>query len=407
MTSRPIQIATDGHDLGPTRTWLFVLAFLMQAASLSQLPFLQENSLAKVGLSVTEFAVLAMLIWQTRRAPNLGRWFGIAVSLVVVRLVYAWLIGYLRYGSTLAGALQEGRFGILIVIAPVAFVFFRSMSVRKIGEMVLGLTAAVIVADMLITWFFVRTGYLSIGGRGGSRYVLSVIPLLLFIWVRMIVSIRSGEPLRYRDLGLLLVALLHIALFSTSRTEAILCGSVIGQWVYVRQPHLRWPMLAIVVGIVYFAYISIQLSGDAQIGGRDYRLALAYSRDAFPFGVGLVPEAIQKMQLGTAGNFFASDYGPILLIYRYGMVGIAIGIALLFMWLRFLLRTLTIPGTYVVAASVLFYFMIVPLLDYGSMIGGLLLGATAAVMAAAPQPRRSEVTAASPGERFVKQRQPV
>lgn len=398
MTSRPIPSATN-VALEPTRTWLFALAFLMQTASLSQLPFLQENTLAKLGLSITEFSVLGLLIWLTRKVPGLGRWFGIAVLLVVVRFIYAWLIGYLRYDSTLAGALQEGRFGLLIVIAPVAFVFFRAMSVRKIDEMLLALTVALVIADLLATWFFVRTGYLSIGGRGASRYVISVIPLLLFTWIRMIVSIRSGEPLRYKDLGLLLIALLHIALFSTSRTEAILCGSIIGQWVYVRQPHLRWLLLAMVTGIVYFAFVSIQPSADAQIAGRDYRLALAYSRDAFPFGVGLVPEAIQKIQLGTAGNFFASDYGPILLIYRYGMVGIAIGVALLSMWLRFFLRTLSISGTYVVAAGILAYFMIVPLLDYGSMIGGLLLGATAAVMAASPQ--RDDVAAPAPDRRLV------
>lgn len=387
MELHPAQLGNHDGSSGPTRISLFVLAFLMQMASLSQLPFLQENVLAKVALSISEFAVLAMLIWHMRRAPKVGRWFGIVLLLVLLRFFYAWLIGYLRYGSTLAGALQEGRFGLLIVIAPVAFLLFNSMTVRKIGDIVIGLTCALIMADILVTWFFVRPGYFSIGGRGASRYVISVLPLILFTWTRMIISIRSDESLRYRDLAFLLVALLHIVLFSTSRTEAMLCGAMIGQWVYVRQPLLRWPLLAIVFGVFYFAYISIQPSADAQIAGRDYRAALAYSRDAFPFGIGLVPEAIQKVQLGTAGNFFASDYGPILLIYRYGIVGIGIGMAMLYLWIRFLIRTSSIPGTFIVAGGVLAYFMIVPLLDYGSMIGGLLLGALAAVMAAAPRPQ--------------------
>jgi hypothetical protein len=386
--------ASDAAPL-PARASLLVLAFLMQTASLSQLPFLQDNTIAKIGLSVSELCVLLLMLWQMRRSPNLGRWFGIATGLVVLRFFYAWTIGYLRYDITLSGALQEARFGVLIVIAPVAFVLFRTISVHKIGEILLGLVAALILADILVTWFFVRTGYISLGGRGASRYVISVIPMLLFVWVRMIIAIRSGEPLRYRDLGLLLFALAHVALYSTSRTEAILCCSFIGQWIYVRLPHLRWPLLAVVLGIAYISYTSIQPSGDAQIAGRDYRLALAYSRDAFPFGVGLVPEAIQKIQLGTAGNFFASDYGPILLIYRYGMVGIMIGVVILYMWLKFFFRILVIPGTYLVALGVLAYFLVVPLLDYGSMIGGILLGAAAAVMAAASQDLGNDTDAMS------------
>lgn len=385
MELRPAQLDTHERTFGPTPTWLFVLAALMQIASLSQLPLLQENVIAKVGLSISEFAVLAILLWQTRMVPKLGRWFGIILLLVVLRFVYAWLIGYVRYGSTLAGALQEGRFGLLITIAPVAFLLFRNMTVRNIGDMVLGLTGVLIIADILVTWFFVRTGYLSIGGRGSSRYVISVIPIVLFVWIRMIISIQSNEPLRYQELGSLSIAFLHIVLFSTSRSEAMLCGSIIGQWIYVRQPLLRWPLLAIVLGVIYFAYVSIQPSGDSQIAGRDYRAAIAYSRDAFPFGIGLVPEAIQKIQLGTAGNFFASDYGPILLVYRYGIVGVGIAIAMLYMWLRFFVKTMTIPGTYIVAAGIIAYFMIVPLLDYGSMIGGLLIGAILAVMASAPR----------------------
>jgi hypothetical protein len=376
-----------------SRTWLVVFTCLLQTAALSQLPFLQENAAAKAALSVVELCVLAMLSWNLRKEPGLWRWLTIAVTFVVLRFLYAWLIGYLRYDSTLGGALQEGRFGLLIIIAPVAFVFFRASTGAHLARMALYLAAALVVADLLVTWFFVRTGYLSLAGRGATRYVLSVLPLVLVVWIRMMIAIRSGEAPSYRDLGMLVVAMLHIILFSTSRTEALVCASVMAQWIYVRAPHLRWPLLGAAAALAYVAILTIKPAGDTQIAGRDYRLALAYTRDAFPFGVGLVPEAVQKAQLGTAGTFFASDYGPILLVYRYGLVGIVIGFVVLSFWLRFLLRTLTLPGTFVVATAVLFYFMIVPLLDYGSLIGGFLLGAMAAVMAAVP---RSEPTVRAP-----------
>lgn len=382
-----VAVSAAMPDLGgldrQSRLWLIVFACLLQTASLSQLPFLQDNAAVKAGLLVVEGTVLAMLIWAMRDTPKLWRWFAIAAALVAIRFLYAWLIGYLRYDITLLGALQEGRFGLLIAITPVAFLFFRTTSVRRLGQLAFYVAGAIVVADLLVTWFFVRPGYLSIAGRGGSRYVLSVLPLVLLVWARIIVTVRSGFKPSYGDLGFLLFALIHVVLFSTSRTEALICGAVVGQWVYVRAPHLRWPLLGVVLALAYVLFISIKPAGDTPIAGRDYRLALTYSRDAFPFGVGLVPEAVQKAQLGTAGTFFASDYGPILLIYRYGLIGIFIGVAALAFWLRFLLRTATIPGTYIVAMAALLYFMIVPLFDYGSLIGGLLLGIMAAVTKAA------------------------
>lgn len=384
----------------PSRLWLLVFAFLLQTASLSQLPFLQENATAKVGLLLTEIAVFAMLVWTMRSAPGLWRWVAIAAVFVLVRFGYAWLIGYLRYESSFLGALQEGRFGLLIMVAPAAFLFFRTMPVRKLGELAIGLAAMLIVADLLVTWFFVRTGYLSLADRGAARYLLSVLPLVIVVWIRIVVSIRSQDPPRAVDLALLLLCMLHIVLFTTSRTEAILCAAVIGQWCYVRTPNLRWPLLLVVCVAGYLAYQLVQPTANEQIAGRNYRLALAYSRDAFPFGVGLVPEALQKIQLGTAGNFFASDYGPILLVYRYGVVGIAIGVAVLLFWLRFFLQTLVIPGTFVIAGATLIYLMIVPLLDYGSLLGGMMLGAMAAVMAASPRPDGRPAPAALPGRRF-------
>lgn len=370
---------------GQSRLWLILFTCLLQTASLSQLPLLQENQVAKAALLIFEVGVLTMLTWTVRRVPGVWRWFSIAASLVALRFLYAWLIGYLRYDSTLAGALQEGRFGLLIVITPIAYVFLRTVSVDNLMRLTRYLAVAVVVADLIVTWFFVRTGYLALAGRGASRYVLSVLPLALFVWIRMIVAIRSGEMPAYRDLAMLVLAMLHIVLFSTSRTEALVCASLMAQWVYVRAPHLRWPMLGVAAGLAYALVLTIEPAGDAQIAGRDYRLALAYTRDAFPFGVGLVPEAVQKVQLGTAGTFFASDYGPILLVYRYGLVGFLIGLGAMAFWVRFLLRTLSLPGTFVVAMAILFYFMIVPLLDYGSMIGGLMLGAMAAVMSAVPK----------------------
>ena len=368
----------------PSRVRLTVLAFLMEAACLAQLPFLQDNTLAKAGLTLAEILVFLVMFWSVRNVPGLRRWVAIAVAFVFIRFCYAWLIGYLRYDSTLTGALQEGRFGFLIIIAPVAFAFFRYLTVKKLGELLFSLAVALVFADVLVTWFFVRTGYISLADRVAGRYVLSVIPLVFVIWLRLITAIRSGEKPPTSDMAILAVMALHIAIFSTSRSEAILCGAVLCQWIYVRLPNLRWPLLGVVAVAIFLFYVSLQPESGS-LAGRDYRLALIYARDAFPFGVGLVPEAVQKVQLGTAGNFFASDYGPILLVYRYGMVGITIGFCLLAFWLRFLARTLTIPGTFVVSAGILAYILIVPLLDYGSMNGGILLGSMAAVYGAAPQ----------------------
>lgn len=379
-----------------SRLWLIVFACLLQAASLAQLPFLQDNAAVKAGLLVVEFSVLVMLTWALRDSAKLRRWLSIAVVLVIIRFSYAWLIGFLRYDISIAGALQEGRFGMLIVIAPVAFTFFRTTNVKRLGQLSLYLAVAIVIADLLVTWFFVRPGYLLIAGRGSSRYVLSVLPMVLLVWVRMIVVIRSGLKPSYGDLGFLLFALVHIILFSTSRSEALICGAMIGQWIYIRAPHLRWLLLGAFLVVAYFLFTSIKPAGEAQVAGRDYYLAIAYSRDAFPFGVGLVPEAVQKAQLGTAGTFFASDYGIILLIYRYGLVGIFIGIAALTFWTRFLVRTIAIPGNFIVAMAVLLYLMIIPLFDYGSLVGGLLLGAMGAVISAAWSATHGKAGTATP-----------
>lgn len=375
--------------------WLSVLALFLSIACLSQLPFLHDNTVAKLGISAAEFIVFILMFWPLRAISKLSRWVAIAALFVLIRFAYAWLIGYLRYDSSLLGALQEGRFSLLIVIAPVAFVFFRTLTFQKLGTLLLFLTIMAIVADILVSLIFVRTGLITLIDRSSGRYVLSLVPLIFVAWIRIIIAIRAKDRPSNIDAAALLVAALHILLFSTSRSEAILCGAVLGQWVYHRAPNLRWPLLAFVLALVYISYVFLAGEQSSLIAGRNYRLALSYTRDAFPFGVGLVPEVIQKAQLGTAGNFFASDYGPILLIYRYGAVGVAIAASLLVFWVLFFIRSFAIPGTFLVSVGILGYMMIVPMLDYGSLNGGILLGAMTAVLQAASEHIRGHPAARS------------
>lgn len=362
--------------LGPT-----LVALLICSASISRFPGIDDYAFVKVGITIAEFGVLGAMYQLRDRSVAIGRWFAFGVAFVILRFFYGWLIANLQYGVGIGESFQEGRFGIMIMIAPIGYAFYRRADILTLNRMILAYLAAVIVCDIAVYLLFVTTGQLLLAQRGGDRYVLSVLAPLTFIWIKMVINNRNGKAPDFSDAGAFVLILLHIFLFTTSRIEAIFSSAVLSQWLYIRYPTLRAVIIggaiASVVGLLYFQNLR-----GGEVAGRDYNLAFYYTRAAFPFGAGLISQSIQNSQLSTDSTFLVSDYGLLVLLYHYGIVGLVMALGLLGYWISFSVKTLTIPGNFFFAAAVLFYLGIVPILDYGSMNGGLVLGAMAAVAGA-------------------------
>lgn len=367
---------------------LFLLAFFLCGAALQQFPQMDENAWIRPVVTLFEAASFAMLLYVTPKTPELRKWLPVAVVLVIARFAYGWVIANEQYQTDIIGALQEGRFGIFIISAPVAYVFMKNMTVASIDRFVKYYIVFMILLDLYIYVAYVSTGALRLADRASDRFVLSTVTPLLAMWVKGLILQRQGKQPGPRDYAILAIFMLHIGLLTTSRSETVLLCSILAQWIYARAPNLRWPLIAAMSVVVYFVADSLLAQGQ-QVAGRDYSLAVHYAREAFPFGVGFVPEAAQKAQLGRASNFFTSDYGPLVLIYRYGLLGMAIAAGLFGFWLRFAIRSLDIPGAFLLALATLLYLLIVPVLDYGSLNGGILLGTMAAVAAVTAERRRT------------------
>ncbi|MDH4742989.1 hypothetical protein OMP43_03040 [Sphingomonas sp. CBMAI 2297] len=372
----------------PSRIGITLLAFFLTIASLQQFPQMGENSWIRPLVSVCEAATFCVLLWLTPKVPGLVRWTSYAAALVLVRFLYGWLIANLQYETDILGALQEARFGFFIVGAPAAYVFLRTASIETIDRLVRTYIVFMLLLDAYVTVAYVGSGALKLADRSFDRFVLSIVGPLVAMWVKGLVLQRQGREPGFADYAVLGVFMLHIGLLTTSRSETVLLGSILAQWIYARVPILRWPLVGAMVIVVYFVVGSIFQQGQ-QVAGRDYALAVHYAQEAFPFGVGFVPEAAQKAQLGRASNFFTSDYGPLVLIYRYGALGVVVAFGLIVFWLRFALKALYLPGTILVAFATLVYLAIVPVLDYGSLNGGIMLGAMAAVASVASSSRKA------------------
>lgn len=376
QTAPSIDAPRGGQLLVPT-----LIAALICGASISRFPGIDDLAFVKVGISLAEFGVLILMYAVVDRSLPVGRWLAIAVVFVVLRFGYGWLIAYLQYDIAVGESFQEARFGIAIMIAPVAYAFWWRVDIRTLNRMIFAYLVMALVIDFIVYLVFVRSGQLYLAQRGGDRYVLSVLAPLTFIWLKMVISNRAGKLPDISDAGAFLFILFHIFVFTTSRTEAILSTAVLVQWFYLRFPSLRVLIFGVTVATTVVLSFLQNLRGG-EVAGRDFNLALYYIREAFPFGAGLISQSIQNSQLSTDSNFLVSDYGIMVLVYRYGVVGFMMAAGLFLFWLNFTIRASLVPGNYLFALAILFYLGIIPVLDYGSMNGGLVLGALAAVVAA-------------------------
>lgn len=390
--------------IGRRDSYLFpLLGVLLCLASIYQFPFIEEYRWLKYALHLFEGMCFFLLYQITRNIAASRRWTAVFIVAVIVRLLYGWLISYLQYQNDILGSFQEARFGLMIVCCPLVYYLFINASYRNLKQFCLWFFLTLAFVDLYVYVIYVQSGYLALGSRSASRFMLSVGAPIVILFGMLVISEMQGRKPGYLALGLILICAAHVVLITTSRVELLLTIGLLCFWSICWRPALQFPFF-VIGGLIFLKGILLALDGDlSNIAGRDYYRALRYAIDSFPFGMGLVPEAIQKMQLGRASNFYASDYGLILFAYRYGAAGILMALGLLGIWAFSFWKILRLPGAVFFLAAVLVNLLFIPVLDYGSLNGSFLLAGIFAV-ARAMSARKSSAAGNAKGAAGVRRR---
>lgn len=348
------------------------LAFALVAGSIHRMPFLDQLVEFKISMFCAEIICGLLLIRLAPRRRIAWELFLITATVISFRFMFGAIVANLEFGQSLAISFQESRFGLMLVSAPLAYIFLTKTSESLLKQYVV---CYLVILAALDAWVFSYLGIedvLVLGQRTDSRFLCSIVTPAIAVSSILIRQHQRGE----RRIGFSIITgaamLLHTVLVTTSRIEILLVTGVLGLTLCMRWPRIRWflYLLALVAlsGIVATSFI-----GEDAVAGRDFGLAMRLSFNAFPLGFGLVIDPTAKELLGLPPDFFFSDYGVLLYFIRYGVLGLLFIFMLYRLWLRFLLGTAHIKGMALLAASILVFLTLIPILDYNSLNGAFLL----------------------------------
>lgn len=370
----PRQVLAPGERAGGRTTVAGFFAVALAIAATYRFPFLDQLEAYKFALFGAEIVAVALLavVVGARRFP--AALVAIVAFLVVARLCYGAIVANLALDQGLVGSLLEARFGLMIVAAPLVIAMFRHASDLVLARFILAYLAFVLAADLAVFYFLASEQSLLFGIRTDQRFFCSVMPPLAAALV-LLMRASGGRASTSGKFVLAAVALatLHAFLVSTSRTETLMGLAILAFGFATRWPVSRWILylfgLAAVVGIV----VGMTLDDADGVAGRDYGAAARLLTTGMPFGFGAVNDTVAKAALGLPETFFFSDYGILMYPMRYGVLGVVIALGLLAVWLGFLLANVRRPGFLPVGFAFLAYLLLIPLLDYGSLVGAFVL----------------------------------
>jgi len=358
------------HD--PRVGTIFILAFSLVAASISRLPLLDQFAEVKIGIFGAEL-LSAILLFVAVRQRDVARTFIIvAAILVVFRLAIGAMLANFAFGQPFEISVQESRFGLMLIISPITFLFLKESSSALLKRFVSCYMLVLLTLDILVYFVFNVDDLLILGLRTDNRFFCSILVPLVSIAVLLVRQHIAGDKKQSFVLAMTIGMLFHSVLVTTSRAETLLAAGLLGFILYRRWPLARWALYLLALVVILIISLSTTNS-DEGVAGRDYSLAIDLAWKALPFGFGAVIDPTAKSVLGLPENFFLSDYGLLLYVLRYGLFGVITALLLLLLWMRFELGARRLKGHLLLTAPVLIYLTIVPLLDYGSLNGGFLL----------------------------------
>lgn len=351
---------------------IFILAFTLVAASISRLPLLDQFAEVKIGIFGAEL-LSAILLFVAVRQRDVARTFiTVAAILVVFRLAIGAMLANFAFGQPFEISVQESRFGLMLIISPITFLFLKESSSALLKRFVSCYMLVLLTLDILVYFVFNVDDLLILGLRTDNRFFCSILVPLVSTAVLLVRQHIDGDNKQRFVLAMTFGMLLHSILVTTSRAETLLAAGLLGFVFYRRWPLARWALHLLAIVVILIISLSTTNS-DEGVAGRDYSLAIELAWKALPFGFGAVTDPTAKSVLGLPENFFLSDYGLLLYVLRYGLFGVITALILLLLWMHFELGARRLKGHLLLTAPVLIYLTIVPLLDYGSLNGGFLL----------------------------------
>lgn len=291
--------------------------------------------------------------------------------LVWMRFIFGAFNANYLFQQSLEISAQEARFGVMLIACPLVYYFLKNTPVDGLKKFTLVYLLILMAVDIGLFTLLATENLLILGVRTENRFVCSI--LIPLVCTALICLRRDFENKHETFLMLSSLSMVfHTYLVTTSRIEMFLAIGVLLFVVQQCWPRSRWLLhMLLFVGAMYF--LGNMDIGDQGIAGRDFSLAFVTALKGLPWGYGMVIDGTAKEILNLPAEFYFSDYGLLLYIMRYGVLGILIAFMLLLLWVKFLLVCLFIRGGIFVAAPTFVYFVFIPLLDYGSLVGGFLL----------------------------------
>lgn len=357
---------------------IYFLPLMLVVVSIARFPFLDETPELKIVAFCAEFITAIVLLRVLPQRVSAIKMVLIIVVFVCFRLVYGFVFADFYFQQTVAQSLKESRFGFMLIAWPLVYYFLKDVKASDLKKIIVIYLLAMVVLDVSVLANLATKNLLVLGGRTDYRFVISVmIPSVCLI----LLVIREQGKKSCESFAILasIMMLLHTTLVTTSRIDTLIVAGTIGFLIQRRWPCTRWWLYAMVIAAVAYLGCVTYYSDESvlvdrhQIAGRDFPLAFDVSMSGLPWGYGTVIDTIAKRELYLPNGFYFSDYGLLLYVMRYGLLGIMMASLLLIFWLRFTLASWRLKGIMFLSVPILVFLMFVPFLDYGSFNGAFLL----------------------------------
>jgi len=344
----------------------------MMIAAISRIPLIEELESFKIAIFGAELLGLLTLLLIVRRKDHAVALLSVTFLVIALRLVLGTMTATVISAQPIGMSLQEARFGLMLGALPLAYLFLRDASNRQIKRFLVTYLTLLVAIDIAVFLIMREEALLVLGSRTEARFVISIVPP--FVVTALLVIRQKAEGCCRLDVALpvAILMLAHAALVSTSRVEMLLSAGLLGFVLCARWPVLRWLIYLAVCGVGLAIAVQTLLSNEG-FAGRDFQTAIDLALRSGGLGLGFIRDSSARIVFGLQESFFLSDYGVLLYILRYGLLGLIIVYGLFVVWLAFAFQPVGVKGKILLSGPILLYLAYIPLLDYGSLMGGLLL----------------------------------
>jgi hypothetical protein len=351
-----------------------LLVVLCLTASIARLPLIENLESVRLAIFLAG-AAGSVFLWFVAPFRSVLAVSTMLVGIVLLfKIVFGSLVAHVKSGQPILLGVQEGRFSLLLAAAPLFFVLFRYASSVQLSAIAGLYLSLLLLLDYMVLALTADLQLLSLGSRTDARFLVSVV----FPWALLgVVALRACAEARSVPLFVPLSATamaLHSYFVSTSRLELILSLGLLGLCMMQMRQIFRLGLYALTaIGALWLIVLLFGASAE-QVAGRDYVRAVELVFEVGLLGLGVIQDETARLMFGLPTSFYISDYGMLLYLLRYGVLGVAFVVGLAVFWFLFTVSLSRNRGFLVLAGALLAYLVYVPVLDYGGFTGSVLFG---------------------------------